>query len=124
MSVLRQAGLPVFWPNHLKTYKDCPQRYYLQFVRKRKGRLVDTSAMKRGQVTHNVLAQAFRYFGARSAFPEGLDKRITERLPVDDYASHDHWQQDVRVIGDWVESAIESFDTRKSVLAVEKSYAF
>ena len=124
MSVARGDRAPAFWPNHLKTYKDCPQRYYLQFVRKRKGRLVDTSAMKRGQVTHNVLAQAFRYFGACNIFPDGLDKRITERLSVDDYPSRAHWQQDVRVIGDWVENAIESFDTRKSVLAVEKTYEF
>jgi hypothetical protein len=120
----RRSGTPLLWPNHLKTYKDCPQRYFLQFVRKRKGRLLDTSAMKRGQVTHNVLAQAFRYFGARNAFPEGLNKRIVERLPVDEYPSRDHWEQDVRVIGDWVENAIESFDTRKSVMAVEKTYVF
>lgn len=108
----------MFWPNHLTTYKDCPQRYYLKFVRKRAGRLVDTSAMKRGQVTHNVLAVAFNYFRARRSFPEGLDKRIIERLSVDDYPSHDHWRQDVRVIGDWVENALETFDKRKSVLAV------
>src|SRR4029078_4161988 len=57
-------------------------------------------------------------------FPDGLDKRITERLPVDDYPSRDHWQQDVRVIGDWVENALETFDTRKSVLAVEKTFRF
>ena len=84
---MRRDGTPTFWPNHLKTYKDCPQHYYLKFVRKRAGRLVDISAMKRGQVTHNVLAVAFNYFRARQSFPDGLDKRITERLPVDDYPS-------------------------------------
>src|SRR5690606_21675345 len=50
--------------------------------------------------------------------------RIIERLPVDDYSSREHWRQDVRVISDWVDNAIESFDTRKSVFAVEKSYDF
>jgi hypothetical protein len=124
MVVDRRSGLPVFWPNHLKTYKDCPQRYFLQFIRKRKGRLIDSTAMRRGQVTHSVLAQAFRFFGARSGFPDGLDKRIVERLPIDEYASREQWQQDVRVISDWVENAIESFDTRKAVVAVEKTYGF
>lgn len=124
MSVARRSGPPAFWPNHLKTYRDCPQRYYLKFVRRRAGRIVDTSAMRRGLVTHNVLAVAFNHFRARKAFPDGLGKRITERLAVDDYASYDRWRQDVRVIGDWVEIAVESFDTRKSVLAVEKTYAF
>ncbi|MEX2315290.1 MAG: PD-(D/E)XK nuclease family protein, partial [Thermomicrobiales bacterium] len=57
-------------------------------------------------------------------FPDSLDRRIAERLSVDDYASHEHWRQDVRVVGDWVENAVESFDTRKSVLTVEKSYGF
>lgn len=124
MSVMRRTGPPSFWPSHLKTYRDCPQRYYLQFVRRRAGRIVDTSAMKRGLVTHNVLAVAFNHFRARKTFPDGLDKRITERLSVDDYPSHDQWRQDVRVISDWVEIAVESFDTRKSVLAVEKTYDF
>jgi len=105
-------------------YKDCPQRYYLQFVHKRAGRMVDKSAMTRGRVTHSVLAVAFNHLRARNTFPDSLDKRITERLSVDDYPSYDHWQHDVRVIGGWVEHAVESFDTRKSVMAVEKTYAF
>ncbi|MDQ3547661.1 MAG: PD-(D/E)XK nuclease family protein [Chloroflexota bacterium] len=68
MSVVRRAGPSAFWPNHLKMYKDCPQRYYLQFVRKRVGRMVDTSAMTRGRVTHSVLAVAFNHLRARHSF--------------------------------------------------------
>ncbi len=124
MARIGRSGPPLYWPNHLKTYRDCPQRYYLQFVRKRAGRLVDTSAMTRGRVTHNVLALAFNHFRARQTFPSGLNKRTTERLPVDDYPSHEHWHRDVEMVGSWVEHAVESLDNRKSVLAVEKSYGY
>lgn len=124
MASERRSGPPAFWPNHLKIYSDCPQRYFLKYIRKRPGRLIDSSAMHRGLVTHNVLGLAFNYFRAKETFPAGLDKRIAERLPVDDYPSRDHWQHDARIIGDWVEQAVGSFDTRKAVLAVEKNYAY
>jgi hypothetical protein len=124
VAVERRGVPPAFWPNHLKTYQDCPQRYYLQFVRRRAGRIVDRTAMKRGQVTHHVLANAFRHFRTRNSFPDGLAKQISDRLTASDYPSHDHWRQDVRMIGDWVDIAVETFDQRKSVIEVEKVYGY
>lgn len=124
MSVVRRAGLSAYFPKHLNTYKRCPQQYYLKYVRKRPGRFVDTSALKRGAITHNVLSHAFNHFRRHNGFPAGLDSRVSERLTVGDYPSQDHWRRDVAAITDWVDIAVESFDRRKSVVAVEQVYSY
>ena len=122
---IRQRKTPLsLWPQHLEIYKRCPQRYYLKYIRKRPGRVVNTTAMTRGHVTHNVIAYAFKHFRAKRSFPDGIDGQIVTRLPLDDYANREDWRHDVAVIGDWVDCAIETFDTRKQVIAVETKYSY
>lgn len=125
MAVSRRVGLAAYFPAHLNMYRRCPQRYYLTYVRKRPGRAgVDRSAARRGAITHNVLNHAFRHYQRRQDFPSGLDRRIRESLTIGDYPSQDHWRRDVSAVVDWVELAIESFDRRKVVVAVEQVYGY
>ncbi len=125
MAVARRVGLAAYFPRHLNTYQRCPQRYYLEYVRKRPGRVgLDRSALNRGVITHNVLNHAFKHFRRHNGFPAGIETRIRESLSADDYPSPDHWRRDVSAVVDYVELAVESFDTRKSVIAVEQVYGY
>jgi hypothetical protein len=125
MSGTRRVGLAAYFPAHLNTYRRCPQQYYLQYVKRHPRRTgIDRSAATRGAITHNVLNHAFRHFRRHKGFPAGLDRRIRDSFTVDDYPSHDHWRRDVSAVVDWVELAVESFDQRKDILAVEQVYTY
>ena len=125
MAVARRVGLAAYFPTHLNMYRRCPQRYFLQYVCRRPGRIgIDRSAANRGAITHNVLNHAFRHFRKHKGFPAGLDRRIRGSLSVNDYPSADHWRRDVSAVVDWVEDVVESFDHRQEIVAVERVYAY
>jgi hypothetical protein len=114
----------VLWPNHLNTYRNCPLRYFLQHVRKKKGKVIVQPAMTRGKVTHDVLADSFNHFRWRGTFPTNLPDRIARRLPEDDYDSRAHWRSEVEMIEDWVDRAVSTFDPASVIINVERVYDY
>ncbi|HUG15803.1 MAG TPA: PD-(D/E)XK nuclease family protein [Thermomicrobiales bacterium] len=115
---------PTYWVNHLTTFEACPQKYFLKHVRKRKGRIVAAAEMTRGRITHEVLAQAFKVFAGRRSFPADLRGEIEARVTPESELARVDRVREIDMIHDWVDAAVESFDPRKSVHVVERSYGF
>jgi hypothetical protein len=114
----------VLWPYHLNAYRDCPLRYYLKYVRKRKGKVVVQPALTRGRVTHEVLADSLKYYRSVRVFPNDLRDRVAKRLPDDDYDNRDQWSSDVEMIDGWVEQGFSSIEQGSEILAVEHVYHY
>jgi hypothetical protein len=115
---------PTYWPNSLKMFDSCPQRYYLKYVRKAKGRIFDKPEMIRGNITHQVLAHAFRFFSRQRSFPASLRAEIDDRVDEADHGARGTRAAEVSLIQELVDSAIDSFDQRKSVHTVECVYQY
>jgi hypothetical protein len=115
---------PIHWPNSLNMFDSCPQRYYLKHVRRLKGRVFARPQMTRGNITHQVLAQAFKVFAGRRDFPANLRVEIDERVGQSDIGAASARSAEARLIEDFVDCAIETFDRRKSVHTVESVYSY
>lgn len=121
--VPRQAS-PAHWPYHLNAFDKCPQKYYLKYVRKLKGRIFARPEMTRGNITHQVLAHAFKVFAGRRDFPADLRAEIDERVGQSDHITSGMRASEVLLIQDLVDGAIDTFDRTKSVHTVECVYSY
>jgi RecB family exonuclease len=124
MSTPARRFTPTHWVNHLTAFDTCPQKYFLKHVRKRKGRVFVRPEMTRGRITHEVLAHAFKVFAGRRAFPANLRAEIETRVAETDDINGTLQSREVELIHDWVDCAVETFDARKSVHTVERSFTY
>jgi hypothetical protein len=113
-----------YWPTNLQTFKRCPRDYYLRYVERHKVTREFDPLMTRGQVTHNLLAQAFDSWKRLGTFPDNLRQRAAGRLPHDKYDSDAQYAYELDLVLDLVDRALNWFDRSATVIATEKTYEY
>lgn len=124
MSTPARRFMPTHSVYHFTAFENCPQKYFLKYVRKRKGRVFVRPEMTRGRITHEVLAHAFKVFAGSRSFPANLRTEIESRVKKSDAVTSTLQAREVDLIHDWVDSAVETFDARKAVHRVEGTFTY
>src|SRR5687768_13492705 len=106
VSAVPRTRPPVFWPSGLQTYKRCPRAYYHRYVDRHPVTHAFDPLLTRGQVTHNLLAQAFDSQKRLGVFPENLRQRAEGRLPRREYDSDGQFTYELELVLDLVGSAL------------------
>jgi hypothetical protein len=105
-------------------FKRCPQAYYHRYVDRHPVTHAFDPLLTRGQVTHNILAQAFDSQRRLGAFPENLRQRAEWRLQRRSYDSDGQFTYELDLVLDLVANALDWFDPAASIVAIEKSFEY
>jgi hypothetical protein len=116
-----------FSPTQLRVYRDCPERYYRQYIANEKIKAEFSQAVQRGSAVHKVLATVFNA-RQRGEQPDPELRPLAERfLPKHLYqqagATAD-WVADVAIVLQLVARALDHVPASAQIIAVERSYSY
>ena len=121
--------LPVIYPKHINRYLECPERYYHEFVERRRVEQPFSSALTKGIALHHILNDAaVEYqnppFPPFPAVPANLRERAEALIPRPPYSSDLAWNVDVEAVVEQVKYGISYLDGEARVLASEATYQY
>src|SRR5436190_16141456 len=102
MSSALPSRAPVFYPSHLTSYRQCPERYFRKYVERRKVPEPISPALAKGSAAHAVLADCFEEYRRQRTFPADLRERVEARLSRLPYPDDRAWNIDVAFVVDQV----------------------
>jgi hypothetical protein len=114
----------MFFPNHLSSYHECPERYFHDRIERRKKEFAAGPELVRGIAIHHVLSDAAGHYQMHGTAPDDLSERTRKALPRTDYLSDESWEQDLETVIKEVDYGASVFDGVGTVLASEATYDY
>jgi hypothetical protein len=119
-----QPRPPMFFPNHLSSYHECPERYFHDRIERRKNQFPPGPELARGIAIHHVLSDAAIHYQTHGTVPSDLGERVRRALPRKDYSSEEIWESEIETVGKEVEFGSTVFDGAGTVLSSEHTYDY
>jgi len=115
---------PMFFPNHLTSYHQCPERYYWDRVKGRRKEFPPGPELIRGIAIHDALNEIAKHYQKHGVVPTDLAERVQRVLPRRAYPSPHTWEQDIESVVNEVEFGATVFDGDGKVLSSEAIYDY
>ena len=122
--------LPIFYPKHISLYRQCPERYFHEYVERRRYDQAIGPALAKGIAAHEVLGGvALAYERAiadrhAAALPIDLLPRVEGALRRDPYPSEAAWRLEVASLVEEVKYGVSLLDGEARVLASEATFQY
>ncbi len=118
--------LPIFYPSHIKLFRECPERYYHKYVARRRVVEPFSRPLAKGIATHEVLADYFAEFRANRSFPINIQQHAEVQLLRAGYPPElaTTWDDDVADVVAFVQWALARFDGTATVLGIEETLGY
>jgi hypothetical protein len=114
----------IFYPNQLNRYHECPERYFHERIKKRRGEPTFGTPLARGIAIHDVLRDVAVHYQQHGTAPENLEERMRFALPRSEYLSDENWEEDLETAAKEVEFGSSIFDGQNKVLSTEETYDY
>lgn len=116
-----------FSPTQLRVYRDCPERYYRQYIANEKIKAEFSRPVQRGSAVHKVLATVFNA-RQRGQQPDPELRPLAEQfLPKHLYeqaGASGEWGADLAIVLQLVARALDLIPVGAQVIAVERSFSY
>jgi hypothetical protein len=108
------------YPSHLELYEQCPRKFVLKVVERRRVEEAFSPALAKGKIAHEVLKICTAELRDNAAVPADLRALVAPRLPREEYDSPLSWESDVAEVVEWVKYGLSYIDPTATILGVEK----
>lgn len=115
-----------FFPTAINTYRDCPEKYYHQYIRKLKRPMPFSRPMVTGGATHRTIARVLPQFLQTGEIAADLDARAMQELSTTTYPDDERefLEQDTQRVVELTHTALEMMPAgAQSLLQERKLYA-
>ena len=119
MSATPPGRPSLFTPSQLTLYRDCPERYRLAKVERRRVEEPFSAPLARGKALHTVLANCLEAARRGDPRPDDLAARAAAALPVDGYPDERAWREDAAAVARQAAHGLAHLTPGLRVLAVE-----
>jgi hypothetical protein len=111
-----------FFPSHINAYRQCPQRFYLQYIRKLKRPRPFSAALVKGGATHRLIAQHLPRFLRSGELPTDLRGQARLAVEAGNYPASElsQLERDALEVADWTVRALEMLPPGARPLFVER----
>ncbi len=109
----------LFTPSQLTLYRDCPERYRLAKVERRRVAEPFSAPLARGMALHAVLADCLEAVRRGAPRPDDLAARAAAALPAGDYPDERAWREDAAAVARQAAHGLAHLTPGLRVLAVE-----
>ena len=109
----------LFTPSQLTLYRDCPERYRLAKVERRRVEEPFSAPLARGKALHAVLAGCLEAARRGDPRPDDLAARAAAALPAGDYPDERAWREDAAGVARQAAHGLTRLTPGMRVLAVE-----
>ncbi len=126
-SPVATGGRPeVYYPSHLTTYLQCPERYLHRHVERRRVEEPFSPTLARGSAVHDALAEILETRRLGGAYPDGdgLRRVVASHLPRGPYPNATTWQTDIEGVCRQVEFALTTLGPSVRILLVERTVTY
>lgn len=126
---MRQLDAPrprTFFPTAINAFRQCPEKYYHQYIRKQKGVQPFSRPMILGGATHRLIASILPGYMQSGEIPADIERQALEEISTSDYPDEEkqYREQDALDVVDLTRSAIEMLPAgATSVLQERNLYA-
>jgi len=126
MSRATQTRTRTFFPTAINVFRQCPERYYLKYIRKRKRPMPFSRPLACGGAAHRLIAAVLPDFMLNGEIPADLEQRALDEVSAAAYPAGElaYRKQDARDIAKWTLTAFEMIPPgSRSMLQERKLYA-
>jgi hypothetical protein len=109
----------LFTPSQLSLYRDCPERYRLAKIERRRVEEPFSAPLARGKALHAVLADCLERVRRGDPRPDDLAARAAAALPHDGYPDRRAWAEDAAAVARQATHGLTHLPPGMRVLAVE-----
>lgn len=112
-----------FFPTAITTFRQCPEKYYHQYLRKRKGVQPFSRPMIIGGATHRLIASILPRYLRNGDIGPDLERKALEEISTSDYPDEErrYREQDALDVVDMTHTALDMIPTGSTSLLQERS---
>ena len=112
-----------FFPTAINTYRQCPERYYHRYIRKRKGVLPFNRPMILGGATHRMIAASLPRYLQTGEIAADLAEQAMAEIATSDYPEEErpYREQDARDVVDLTLTALRMVPRESHSLLQERN---
>ncbi len=114
-----------FFPTHINTYRQCPERYYHQYIRKRKGVPQFNRPLIVGGATHRLIAAVLPGYMRFGRIDLDLEAQAREEIATSDYPDEElpYREQDALDAIEMTQTALDMLPRDATSLLQERKLA-
>lgn len=112
-----------FFPTAINTYRQCPQRYLLQYIRKVRRPHPFSAALVKGGATHRLLARHVRPYLHTGRIPARLLEEAHREIATTDYPANErkHMARDAEEVAELTIAGLEMLPLGARPVIVERN---
>jgi RecB family exonuclease len=111
-----------FFPSQITTYRQCPERYFLQYIEKRRRPRPFSSELVKGGAAHRLIARAIPAYFQSSFIPADLTSQALAEVAATEYPPEEraYLEQDAIDVASWTQTALDMLPRDARALFVER----
>jgi RecB family exonuclease len=112
-----------FFPSQINTYRQCPERYFLQYIEKRKRPRPFSSELIKGGAAHRLIARTIPAYFQSNLIPDDLTSQALAEVAATEYPPEEraYLEQDAIDVASWTQTALDMLPRDARPMLVEKN---